>query len=217
MLARPRVLLKNGLSAPFRYRPRCRPQHPPLYAPPPVSYSGAGPGPCCTKEEKIGELVNDDEALFRYEDRSYRVRGLKKALRSGGLSVSVEARREGDLFASPSPLSGWFLDRFDFVSSRQRTLFEKQASHEMGVKADIVRWDLGRILRSLEELQRKALAEALKPSTPVHVITEEERAEALELLERNLPYAAGLTATSTPMSRRREMRRRAVFSRLMSS
>ena len=134
------------------------------------------------KEEKIGELVNDDEALFRYEDRTYRVRGLKKALRSGGLSVSVEARREGDLFAPPSPLSGWFLDRFDFVSSRQRTLFEKQASHEMGVKADVVRWDLGRILRSLEELQRKALAEALKPSAPVHVLTEEERAEALELL-----------------------------------
>ncbi|MBK9373716.1 MAG: DNA primase [Holophagales bacterium] len=50
------------------------------------------------------------------------------------------------------------------------------------MKADVVRWDLGRILRSLEELQRKALAEALKPSTPAHVMTEEERAEALELL-----------------------------------
>ena len=128
------------------------------------------------------ELAGDDEALFRYEDRSYRVRGLKKALRSGGLHVSVEARREGELFTPPSPLSGWFLDRFDFVSSRQRTLFEKQASHEMGVRADVVRWDLGRILRSLEELQRKAIAEALKPSAPAHVLTEEERAEALELL-----------------------------------
>ena len=78
------------------------------------------------------QLSGDDEALFRFEDRSYRVQGLKKALVHGSLHVSVLAQRDGDFFAPPSPVSGWFLDRFDFVSARQRSLFEKQAAQDTG-------------------------------------------------------------------------------------
>ncbi len=145
------------------------------------------PAPLAAKEEKASEpapveVEGDDEVLFRFEDRSYRVKGLKKALRSGSLHVTVRAQREGDLFAPPSPIAGWFLDRFDFISSRQRAFFEKQAAHEMGVRPEVVKWDLGQVLRKLEELQRQALEEALRPKTRTPSMTAEARAEALELL-----------------------------------
>lgn len=129
------------------------------------------------------DLSGEDEALFRFEDRSYRVKGLKKALQSGALHVTVRAQREGDLFAPPSPIAGWFLDRFDFISSRQRALFEKQAAHEMGVRPEVVKWDLGQVLRRLEELQQKALEDALRPKAAAPAMTDGARAEALELLK----------------------------------
>ena len=50
----------------------------------------------------------------------------------------------------------------------------------MGVKVETVKWDLGRVLRRLEELQRKAIEEALKPKTTTHPMTDEERAEGLD-------------------------------------
>jgi hypothetical protein len=149
--------------------------------------SASQPETVAAKEEKVSGLApaaleGDDEALFRFDDRSYRVKGLKKALQSGALHVTVRAQRDGDLFAPPSPIAGWFLDRFDFISSRQRALFEKQAAHEMGVRPEVVKWDLGQVLRRLEELQHEALTEALKPKTVAPAMTDEERADALEML-----------------------------------
>jgi DNA primase catalytic core len=127
-----------------------------------------------------GELNGDDEAHFRFEDRTYRVQGLKKALAHGSLQVRVHAQREGDFFAPPSPIQGWFLDRFDFVSALARSRFEKQAAQEMGVKVETVKWDLGRVLRRLEELQRKAIEEALEPKATSPVMSDEERADGLD-------------------------------------
>ena len=126
------------------------------------------------------ELNGDDEAVFRFEDRAYRVQGLKKALAHGSLQVRVHAEREGDFFAPPSPIQGWFLDRFDFVSALARSRFEKQAAQEMGVKVETVKWDLGRVLRRLEELQRKAIEEALEPKASSPAMSEEERAAGLD-------------------------------------
>ena len=108
------------------------------------SVAGRGEAP---REQTGVELNGDDEALFRFEDRSYNVQGLKKALRSGSLQVRVHAQRDGDFFAPPSPIQGWFLDRFDFVSALARSRFEKQAAQEMGVKVETVKWDLGRVLQ----------------------------------------------------------------------
>ena len=132
------------------------------------------------REQAGVELSGEDEALFRFEDRSYNVQGLRKALRSGSLQVRVHAQREGDFFAPPSPIQGWFLDRFDFVSALARSRFEKQAAHEMGVKVETVKWDLGRVLRRLEELQRRAIEEALEPKAMSPAMTDEERADGLD-------------------------------------
>ncbi len=123
----------------------------------------------------------DSEALFAFEDRRYRVRDIRKGVTYGSLRVSIRAEREGDYFAPPSPIAGWFLDTLDLCLSRQRALFEKQAAHELGVKDEVIRWDLGRIVKVLEELQEKRAAEALEPKVKLPAMTEEEHAEALAL------------------------------------
>lgn len=152
----------------------------------------AQPEPASDAASSTTAELNDDEALFRFEDRTYRVQGLKKALAHGSLHVRIHAERHGDFFAPPSPITGWFLDRFDFVSALARSRFEKSAAQEMGVKVETVKWDLGRILRRLEELQRKAIEEALRPKVTSPAMTDEQRADGLdygsapELVERIL-------------------------------
>lgn len=128
------------------------------------------------------EVTSDDEAVFRFEDRRYRVRGLKRNMSFGVLKLNVLATREGAFFDSSSSISGTFLDTFDLASARSRSLFEKQAAHELGVKPETIKWDLGQVVRALEELQQKAIDEALKPKVTVPTISDEERAEALEML-----------------------------------
>jgi DNA primase catalytic core len=127
-------------------------------------------------------LTTDDEAVFRFEDRRYRIRGLKRNMSFGVLKLNVLATREGDFFDSSSSISGTFLDTFDLASARSRSLFEKQTAHELGVKPETIKWDLGQIVRALEELQQKAIEEALKPKVTVPAMSDEERAEALEML-----------------------------------
>ncbi len=126
------------------------------------------------------DLTSDDEAVFRFEDRVYGVRGLKKALQGSALRLVVKAERKSEIFAEPSALSGCFLEDLNLVSSLARSRFEKQAAQEMGVKPEVVKWDLGQVLRRLEELQRQARDEALRPKPLVPPMTDEERAEALE-------------------------------------
>src|SRR5262249_11215212 len=136
--------------------------------------------PSSAASAAAAEMNGEDEALFRFEDRSYRVRGLKKALQSASLQVTVRAQREGVVFDSRSPIAGSFLDRFDFVSSLSRPRFEKQAAHEMGVTYEAVKWDLGQVVRTLEELQEKARREALEPKTTAPAMTDEDLADGLE-------------------------------------
>ena len=126
------------------------------------------------------DLTGDDEAVFRFEDRVYSVRGLKKALQGSALRLVVKAERKSEIFAEPSPLSGCFLEDLNLVSSLSRSRFEKQAAQEMGVKPEVVKWDLGQVLRRLEELQRQARDEALRPKPLVPPMTDEERAEGLD-------------------------------------
>jgi hypothetical protein len=127
-----------------------------------------------------GEL---DEFIVVQGDRRYRVRGLKKNLSYGALRLNILVTREGEQFLPPSPLSGLFVDTFDLYSSRQRAAFEKQASLELGVEERAVKQDLGAVLRRAEELQQEAIQKALEPKVRVVALTEEQTAEAMELLE----------------------------------
>jgi DNA primase len=58
----------------------------------------------------------------------------------------------------------------------------KQASEELGIKEDVIRRDLGRVLLKLEEMQDEQIKAALAPKEDVITMTDDERADPMELL-----------------------------------
>ena len=74
------------------------------------------------------------------------------------------------------------VDTLELNASRQRMAFIKQAAEELGIKEEIVRRDVGKVLFKLEELRDEQIKEALQPKEKTVTLTDEERAEALALL-----------------------------------
>ena len=75
------------------------------------------------------------------------------------------------------------MDTFDLYSARQRGVFVKQAATELGVQAEVVKRDLGQVLLKLEELQEEQIRGARARSREAPPMSEEERREALALLD----------------------------------
>jgi len=121
-----------------------------------------------TKDTKI----QGDEITFEMEDRRYRVRGLAKNLSYELLKVNLLASKGESLH----------VDTLDLYSARQRAVFLKQATIELGVKEDTLKRDLGNVLRKLEELQEEAIKRALEPKKLEITIGDADREAALELL-----------------------------------
>jgi len=119
--------------------------------------------------------VKDNEVVITLAGRRYRIRGLAK-------NMSYEQLRVNVLVSCPGA-DAFHVDTFDLYSARQRTLFVKQAASELGVKPEEVKQDLGRVLLKLEQLQDEQIQEALRPEKQEIALSEEERTEALELLE----------------------------------
>jgi DNA primase catalytic core len=117
--------------------------------------------------------VTDAAVHFTFHDRRYRVRGLAKNAGGEVLKVNLMASR----------LDAFFVDTLDLYSARQRASFVTQAALELQLTDDIVRADVGRVLRKLEDLQEAALAKTLTAEENSQVaLSAEEQAEALALL-----------------------------------
>lgn len=111
----------------------------------------------------------DNELFITLGDRVYRVRGLDKNT-AGELKIQLLAKR-GDHF---------HMDRLDLTSSKQRQVFINQASAELGVKDEVIKKDLGKVLLALEEQQhRQQEPEAEQPAE----LNDHDREEALALLQ----------------------------------
>jgi DNA primase catalytic core len=122
------------------------------------------------------ELRGEDIFLTR-GDRRYRIRGLHKNMSYELLKVNV--------LVSGTNVHGascFHVDTFDLYSARQRGVFTKQAGEELGIKEEVVRGDLGRVLLKLEELQDEQIKQALEPEKKEVEIGPEDKAAALELL-----------------------------------
>ena len=121
--------------------------------------------------------IHGDDIFLVQGDRRYRVRGLQKNMSYELLKVNVlvtGTNTRGE--------SVFHVDTLDLYSARQRSVFTKQASEELGLKEEVLRRDLGRVLLKLEELQDEQIKAALAPKEKEIKLTEGERAEAMELL-----------------------------------
>lgn len=70
------------------------------------------------------------------------------------------------------------VDTFDLYQARPRSVFIKQAASELGVKEEVIKHDLGRVLLKLESLQEERLQAAQEPQEQAIVLNDEETAAA---------------------------------------
>jgi DNA primase catalytic core len=140
---------------------------------PPEATLPASPLPAPAAPE-VEAQVQGEEIVIVLGDRRYRVRGLAKNLAFDVLlKVNVLVAR-GDAF---------HVDTLDLYSVRGRTAFITQAAAELAVKDEVIRHDLGQVLRQLEALQEQTIANTLHPKDSTPAIPAEEQQEALALLK----------------------------------
>jgi hypothetical protein len=101
------------------------------------------------------------------------VRGLGKNTSLDQLRVNLRCEHGED----------WHQDNVDLYSGRSRQSFVKQAAAELGLPEEVIKRDMGKLLRALEELQERLVREAHAPKRPEVQLSEQEREEALELLK----------------------------------
>lgn len=89
--------------------------------------------------------AGDHELFITLGSRVYRVRGLDKNSDYDQLKIQLLAKRDDQ----------FHMDKLDLYSSKQRQVFINQASVELGVKDEVIKKDLGKVLLTLEEQQAK--------------------------------------------------------------
>jgi DNA primase len=139
----------------------------PIVAPAVVAPVSAPTEPPPAVSEALG-----DEVVMGLGDRRYRVRGLTKNLSYETLKINLHIA-QGDAY---------YVDTFDLYSARARHLYIVNAAKDLGVREEIVKTDLGRLLLKLESLQQTRIAAALKVEPTAPSMTEAEREQALDLL-----------------------------------
>jgi len=88
-----------------------------------------------------------DEIVLVIGDRTWTVRGLQKNTGFESLKVTLRV----------TCAERWHLDQLDLCVARQRASFIETAAAETLLKAELVKRDLGHVLRKLEELQEARL------------------------------------------------------------
>lgn len=127
---------------------------------------------------EVAAEVSDQEVVIALGDRRYRIRGLAKNPNLDALKVNLLVSRP----AFDGPGESLHVDSFDLYQQRPRQAFAKQAATELGVKEEVVKTDLGKILLKLETLQAERLAAEAEQAKTV-TLRDEEREAALALLK----------------------------------
>jgi DNA primase catalytic core len=130
--------------------------------------------PTAPNPSPVTVAKNDgEEIVLILGDREWRVRGLAKNTGFESLKVTLRV----------SCAERWHLDQVDLCVARQRAAFIEAAAAETLLKPELVKCDLGHVLRQLEELQEARLnAEAGPKKTAAPDLSAELRAKALALL-----------------------------------
>jgi len=131
--------------------------------------------------------ATENELFITLGDRTYRVRGLDKNSDYDQLKIQLMVMsRDGQYADAPggsasvNEVEKFHMDKLDLYSSKQRQVFINQASVELGLKDEIIKKDLGKVLLTLEEQQAKQQTEDTekKPTE----LEPEDRKAAFELL-----------------------------------
>ena len=118
--------------------------------------------------------IDDKELRLVLGDRTYTVRGIEKNLSYEQLKVWLRVS-VGDHV---------HVDTLELYAAKQRAVWLKQAAIELGVSDDILRGDLGKLLRAVEQQQDALIKAKLSPgeSSSVPALSAEQESAALTLL-----------------------------------
>jgi DNA primase catalytic core len=119
------------------------------------------------------EITESGELRVVLGDRAYTVRGIEKNTSYEQLRVWLKAAC-GDAF---------HVDTVELYAAKQRGGWLKQAAIELGLSEDVLRSDLGKLLRVVEQRQDQLIRAKLKPKTS------EEAAPALPLEQQEAALA----------------------------
>lgn len=112
--------------------------------------------------------IDDKELRLTLGDRAYTVRGIEKNLSYEQLKVWLRVSRGEHVH----------VDTVELYAARQRAGWLKQAAVEIGAAEDVLRGDLGKLLRAVEQRQDAVIRAQLAPAAPV------DAAAALGVAER---------------------------------
>jgi hypothetical protein len=146
--------------------------------PEPVAPIEPEPGPAAPAPTiDVPVEMRGEDIFLQQGERRYRIRGLHK-------NLSYELMKVNVLLSGKTPRgeSAFHVDTLDLYSARQRSGFTKQAAEELGIKEEVLRRDLGRVLMKLEEMQDEQIKRALAPKDETVAMTDHDQAEALKLL-----------------------------------
>jgi len=126
----------------------------------------------------IDAEIKPHETIITLGEMRYRIRGLDKNLSYDHLKVNLMVNVNDNFHT----------DKLDFYNAKARTVFINQASVECGVKTDVIKKDLGKILLKLESLQDELIQKTLTSEQDTQIeLNDHERQAALELLnDKNL-------------------------------
>ncbi|MGE3854087.1 MAG: CHC2 zinc finger domain-containing protein [Planctomycetota bacterium] len=122
------------------------------------------------------EINESGELRLALGDRAYTVRGIEKNTSYEQLRVWIKAAC-GDAF---------HVDTVELYAAKQRGGWLKQAAIELGLSEDVLRSDLGKLLRVVEQRQDQLIRAKLKPKTSEEAapaLPQEQQEAALALLK----------------------------------
>ncbi|WP_082378971.1 toprim domain-containing protein [Marinagarivorans algicola] len=117
--------------------------------------------------------VTDKEISFTFGNRKYRVRGLDKNKNYEALKINLLANVNEQIH----------VDTFDIYAAKHRHSFIKLAAIELALDESTVKKDVGKILLKLEALQEQLIQNALEKPDEKTVLAEDDKAQALALLQ----------------------------------
>ncbi len=123
--------------------------------------------------------VTAHQVIITLGDRRYRIRGLEKNQSFELLKINLLVSRP----AFDGAGEAMHVDSFDLYQQRPRGAFIKQAAVELGLKADVIKGDLSKILRKLETLQAEKIQAAQSPKEKAVTLDDAETKAALDLLK----------------------------------
>ncbi len=125
----------------------------------------------------IPATIKENEIIIPLGGRNYRIRGLDKNLSYEQMKVNLLVNGSG-----LDDENAVHVDTLDLYQSRPRSAYIKQAASELGVKEDVIKRDLGKVLLKLEALQEERIQAAQELSEKVITLTDDESEAALSLL-----------------------------------